>query len=81
MISACVMQINEWLLERRAASPEELPAFPSTADGGSRAILQQATAAAAAAAEPPAAVKGSARPLWQANTGFHSFSQEEQGHR
>ena len=62
MISACVMQINEWLLERRAASPEELPAFPSTADGGSRAILQQATAAAAAAAEPPAAVKGSARP-------------------
>ena len=62
MISAWVMQINEWLLKQRAASPEELPAFPSTADGGSRAILQQATAAAAAAAEPPAAVKGSARP-------------------
>ena len=49
------MQINEWLLKERAANPEELPAIPGVADGGSRVILQQAAAAAVAAAEPPGA--------------------------
>ena len=60
-MSSWVLQINQWLLDQRAASPEELPALPSVADGGSRAILQQAAEASAAAAEPPATIKGSAK--------------------
>ena len=58
-MSSWVMQINQWLLNQRAANSEELPAFPSVADGGSGVVLQQA--AAAAAAEPPATAKGSAK--------------------
>ncbi len=54
------VQINDWLLRARDASPGELPALPSVSEGGSRVILQEA-AAAAQNAMPPAATKSTGK--------------------
>lgn len=62
MLPECIvaLQINDWLLRARDASPGELPALPSALEGGSRAILQEA-AAAAQSVMPTAATKGPAK--------------------
>lgn len=68
--SACpkcsaTLQINDWLLRARDANPGDLPELPSTSEGGSKLILQEAPAAAQNVTPPPAA-KGTARPSGKA---------------